>query len=83
MTFFIILFRKANTSFPVSLGQISTSDGSHSSSGRETHPSAARIGDKKKKRITDKGNMGALERIHLRRVTQWMSRFCFIYRETN
>lgn len=36
-----------------------------------------------KKRITDKGNMGALERIHLRRATQWMSRCCFACRETN
>lgn len=36
-----------------------------------------------KKRITDKGNMGALERIHLRRATQWLSGCCFACRETN
>lgn len=48
VTLLIILFWKADTSFPVSLGQISTvlTDLTAPAAG-ETHPSAARIGDKK------------------------------------
>jgi len=79
---FILFYFERNKSFPGFIGHVSTALMGFTAPAAGKHTRQQRALETKKC-IADKGNMGALERIHLSRVIQWKSRVCVIYRETD